>query len=153
MAAGLNVCRASQWTGFPSTGFRNNESLFGAITGFLPDGRVNRSICHPSARSAETAAGQSPAAMRTNIDERFMSELYQSADAGVLRQTWGGQSCQAILPAAAFPGGFSGHVPVSAPKKGRLKAAKRAPAATIGCPTPQPITSRTFAASSEGVNG
>src|ERR1019366_3349036 len=82
MAAGLNVCRASQWTGFPSTGFRNTESLFGVITGLLPDGRVNRPICHPSARSAATAAGQSPAAMTTTIDERFMSELYQSADTG-----------------------------------------------------------------------
>src|ERR1022692_4787282 len=29
---------------------------------------------------------------------------------------------QAILPAAAFPGGFSGHVPVTAPSQGRLKA-------------------------------
>src|ERR1035441_8521967 len=121
MAAGLNVCRASQWTGFPSTGFRNNESLFGAITGFLPDGRVNRSICHPSARSAETAAGQS-AAMRTNIDERFMSELYQSADTGGLRETWGGQSCLQPPFQAAFWSCAS-----QRSQEGRLKAAQRAP--------------------------
>src|ERR1022692_4888537 len=89
MAAGLNVCRVSQWTGFPSTGFRNSESWFGVITGFLPDGRVNGAICHPSARSAETAAGQNPAAMRTTIDERFMSELYQPADAGAANARFG----------------------------------------------------------------
>src|ERR1017187_6896343 len=111
MAAGLNVCRASQWTGFPSTGFRNNASLFGAITGLPPDGRVNRSICHPSARSAATAAGQSPAAMRTTIDDRFMSELYQSADAD---RGAGNLACSRLFRR------LSGHVPVSAPSKGRL---------------------------------
>src|ERR1019366_4079234 len=70
MAAGLNVCRASQWTGFPSTGVRNSEPLFGAMTGFPPDGRVKASIWHATALSAETAAAKTPAAIRTNIDER-----------------------------------------------------------------------------------
>src|ERR1035438_3977673 len=42
---------------------------------------------------------------------------------------------QAILPAAAFPGGFFGHVRVIAPRASRLKPAAARIGARIGCPT------------------